>query len=96
MKKSLLTAIAGWLVLCGQMAAQPAFPTLSLGASAHDFELPGVDGRTYSLASFAKAKVLVVIFTCNHCPTAQYYEPRIKQLAADYGSKGVTLCLIRY
>jgi peroxiredoxin len=50
-----------------------------------------VDGRTWSLKDFANAKVLVVIFTCNHCPTAQYYEGRIKQLVTDYKSKGVAV-----
>jgi len=42
--------------------------TLQIGDRAPDFELPATDGNTYSLASFTKAKVLVVFFTCNHCP----------------------------
>jgi thiol-disulfide isomerase/thioredoxin len=71
-----------------------AFPTLPLGASAPDFNLPGVDGRNYTLHDFAQAKILVIVFTCNHCPTAQYYEPRIKQLVADYKDKGVALVAI--
>ncbi|HXJ73754.1 MAG TPA: redoxin family protein, partial [Candidatus Dormibacteraeota bacterium] len=41
-----------------------------------------------------KAKYLVVIFTCNHCPTAQAYEERIKQLVADYKSRGVAFVAI--
>ena len=48
----------------------------------------------YSLQSFAAAKILVVIFTCNHCPTAQAYEDRIKQLVTDYKSKGVQVVAI--
>ena len=71
---------------------QPA--TLPLGSKAPDFNLPGVDGRTYELKDFAKAKVLVVVFTCNHCPTAQYYEERIKDVARDYKEKGVALVAI--
>ena len=59
-------------------------------ASAPDFMLPGVDNRYYALKDFAEADVLVVVFTCNHCPTAQAYEERIKQLAADYKDKGET------
>src|SRR5262249_14459096 len=59
-----------------------------------DFHLPGVDGKTYSLADFAGAKVLVVIFTCNHCPTAQAYEARIARLHADYRDKGVSVVAI--
>lgn len=68
--------------------------TLAIGSKAPDFKLPGVDGKTYSLASFSKAKILVVIFTCNHCPTAQAYEDRVIQLAKDYSSKGVSLVAI--
>jgi len=63
--------------------------TLAIGSKAPDFHLPGTDGKTYSLASFAKSKILVVVFTCNHCPTAQAYEERIIQLVKDYWPKGV-------
>jgi peroxiredoxin len=42
--------------------------TLPIGAAAPDFSLPGTDGRTCSLKDFEDAKVLVVFFTCNHCP----------------------------
>jgi len=69
-------------------------PTLPLGSSASDFSLPGVDGRNWGLEDFAAAKALAVVFTCNHCPTAQYYEPRFKQLAADFKDKGVALVAI--
>lgn len=68
--------------------------TLAIGAKAPDFKLPAVDGKTYTLASFAKAKLLVIVFTCNHCPTAQAYEERIIQLAKDYRPKGVELIAI--
>lgn len=68
--------------------------TLKLGAKAPDFNLPGVDGKRYTLASFKDAKVLVVVFTCNHCPTAQAYEDRINQLTKDYRQKGVSLVAI--
>ncbi len=42
--------------------------TLQIGESAPDFKLPATDGNTYQLSDFADAKVLVVFFTCNHCP----------------------------
>jgi thiol-disulfide isomerase/thioredoxin len=67
---------------------------LAIGAAAPDFSLPGTDGKTYTLKNFAQYKFLVVVFTCNHCPTAQAYEDRIKQLAADYNPKGVGLVAI--
>src|SRR5439155_10116491 len=65
-----------------------------IGSAAPDFDLPGVDGKNHALKDFADAKVLVVVFTCNHCPTAQAYEARIKQLWADYHDKGVALVAI--
>jgi len=69
-------------------------PILPLGASAPDFELPGADGKTWRLGDFAGAKVLVVVFTSNHCPTAQAYEERIKRLVTDYQPRGVALVAI--
>jgi thiol-disulfide isomerase/thioredoxin len=48
----------------------------------------------HSLGEFADAKILVVIFTCNHCPTAQAYEGRIKSLVADYRARGVAFVAI--
>ena len=71
-----------------------AHPTLPIGAKAPDFKLPGVDGKTYTLHSFKNANILAVVFTCNHCPTAQAYEERIKKLASDYENKGVVLVAI--
>ena len=74
-------------------AVQPP-ETLKIGSPAPDFNLPGVDGEKHSLASFREADVLVIVFTCNHCPTAQAYEDRIKRLAADYRKKNVALVAI--
>ena len=68
---------------------------LTIGAAAPDFCLPGIDGQTHCLAEYTSSKVLVIAFTCNHCPTAQLYETRLKQLAADYQGRGVTLVAIQ-
>lgn len=68
--------------------------TLSIGSKAPDFNLEGVDGKSYSLNSFKSAKVLVIVFTANHCPTAQAYEDRIIDLATTYKSKGVAVVAI--
>ncbi len=70
-------------------AADPPIPTLRPGSAAPDFDLPGVDGQRYTLASFAKSPVLVMVFTCNHCPTAQLYEERLKALATRFQPQGV-------
>ena len=69
-------------------------PTLGLGASAPDFDLVGVDGRRYSLASFASKPVLVVIFSCNHCPYVKDYEERMVSIQGYYASQGVQLVAI--
>ncbi|MHA6248726.1 redoxin family protein [Pontibacter sp. CAU 1760] len=80
------------LAVSSALAADPK--TLEIGAQAPDFSLPGTDGKTYTLKSFADAKVLAVIFSCNHCPTAQAYEDRMKALAADYKNKGVAVVVV--
>ena len=83
------------LLIGARVAADDiSYPTLPLGSTAPDFKLPGVDGRTWSLADFKDARILTIIFTCNHCPTAQYYEERIKKLVADYKDKGVMFVAI--
>lgn len=68
--------------------------TLGIDKAAPDFNLKGTDGKQYSLQSFSKAKVLVIIFSANHCPTAQAYEDRIKDIAHEYKEKGVQVVLI--
>ena len=70
-------------------------PPLAIGAPAPDFALPGIDGKTYSLASFKDHKVLVVIFTAVHCPTAEVYEARLKTLVTDYTPKDVAFVVIQ-
>ncbi len=69
-------------------------PSLPIGSPAPPFSLPGTDGKTYSLSSFEKSDILVIVFTCNHCPTAQAYENRIIQLTKDYASKNVSVVAI--
>lgn len=71
-----------------------SFPTLELGAKAPEFKLKGVDDREYSLDDFAKSKLLVIVFTCNHCPTAQAYETRLKKLVDDYKDRSVAVVAI--
>lgn len=68
--------------------------TLAIGEKAPDFKLKGVDDKTYTLNSFKDSKILLIVFTCNHCPTAQAYESRIIQLSQDYKNKGVSVVAI--
>jgi len=62
--------------------------TLSIGQTAPDFDLPGVDNKRYSLASFRDAKLLVVVFSCNHCPYVVGSEERLKRFYADFAPRG--------
>jgi peroxiredoxin len=68
--------------------------TLQIGQTAPDFSLPGVDGRSYSLADFRDAKVLVVVFSCNHCPYVIGSEDRMNQFFVDYSPRGVSMVAI--
>jgi peroxiredoxin len=70
-------------------------PPLEIGAPAPDFCLPGIDGQNHCLKDYAGSQVLIIAFTCNHCPTAQLYESRIKQLADDYRGRSVALVAIQ-
>jgi thiol-disulfide isomerase/thioredoxin len=69
-------------------------PILPLGSPLPDFKLRGVDERDYTPQDFADAKLLVVVFTSNHCPTAQLYENRLKQIVADYTPRDVAFLAI--
>ncbi len=68
--------------------------TLEIGATAPAFSLPGVDGKIYTLDSFRESKILVIIFTADHCPTAQAYEERILKLYQDFHSRGLEIVLV--
>ncbi len=74
--------------------SQAEHKTLDIGSKAPDFNLQGIDGKYYNLNSFSKADILVIIFTANHCPTAQAYEDRIISLVNDYKYKSVDVVCI--
>ena len=78
------------MVLITQSGAE----TLSAGSPAPDFSLPATNGQTYSLSSFKDAKLLVISFTCNHCPYALGVEDRFIRLAKTYSSRGVSFVAI--
>lgn len=68
--------------------------TLELGAQPPEFSLPATDGKTYSIADFADAKVLVVFFTCNHCPYVLGSDELTRASAEKYAPRGVTFVAI--
>ena len=67
---------------------------MPLGSKAPDFNLPGVDGSHHSLESFGDKSVLVVAFTCNHCPYVRDYEGRMVSIQRDYAKGGAQLVAI--
>jgi thiol-disulfide isomerase/thioredoxin len=88
-------ALSLLMLACFGMAAADYVPqTLAIGAEAPDFSLPGIDGKTHTLKDYADAKVLVIVFNSNHCPTAQAYEDRLIKMTNDYKDKGVALVAI--
>lgn len=90
-----ILVIAFWLAASASLsAAETQIETLALGASAHDFRLTGVDGKKYTLNDFKKSSILVIVFTCTHCPTAQYYEDRLKKIVSDYQKRSVAVVAI--
>jgi peroxiredoxin len=76
-------------------AAEDEHPTLAIGSPAPDFSLPGIDGKTRTLSEYKNSQLLAIVFTCNHCPTAQLYETRIKKLVDDFQSKSVAFVAIQ-
>ena len=89
---------ASALLLLGSLADRgsgAALPEpMALGSALPEFRLPGTDGHTYTSADFSAAPVLAVVFTCNHCPTAQAYEGRLRALVEEFGGRGLALVAI--
>jgi peroxiredoxin len=69
-------------------------PILPIGSPAPDFALPGIDGKVHKLSEYARAKILAIVFECNHCPMSQLYEGRIDKLSKAYRDKGVAFVAI--
>lgn len=67
---------------------------LNLGDFAPEFNLTGTDSKKYSIDSFKDKKLLLVIFSCNHCPYVRAYERRIITLQNDYAEKGLQIVAI--
>ena len=69
-------------------------PTPTFKETCPDFSLPAVDGRDYSLKDFSAAKVLMVMFICNHCPYVKAIEDRLLKLGRYYQGKEVQIAAI--
>jgi len=92
---SKLTVLFALFFTCAVFAQDEKNPeTLAPGSKAIDFELKGVDNKMHTLASFDDAKVLVLLFSAPHCPTAQAYEDRLIKIQDEYKNKGVQIVMI--
>lgn len=63
--------------------------TLQIGEHAPDFALPATDGKSYRLEDFSESRVLVVFFTCNHCPYVKGSDEVTRATADSFADKGV-------
>lgn len=97
-RKPIALAIAvGLLSAAGLSSAQitpEGFTTLEIGDPAPGFTLPGIDGRDWSLSDFDDAKILMVLFTSNHCPTSHGIELRLQRLRDDFRNRSLALVAI--
>ncbi|MDP2365828.1 MAG: thioredoxin family protein, partial [Ignavibacteria bacterium] len=67
---------------------------LKIDSAIPGFSLTGVDDKNYNLNSFSDKKILIVIFSCNHCPYVQAYEDRIIALQKEFETKGIQIVAI--
>ncbi|CAN5427292.1 hypothetical protein BH23VER1_BH23VER1_25110 [soil metagenome] len=93
MKPTSLAVVAA-LALCQSPTLGADIQTLPTGSTLPPFELPGTDGNSHSQDDYAEADILAILFTCNHCPTAQAYEERVKNLVTDYAAKSFQLVAV--
>src|SRR5260370_6378511 len=90
-----LSSALALMMLGPQVYGEDPPPVLPIGSTAPEFALQGVDGRLHKLSDYARSRVLVVVFLCNHCPESQLYESRVQKLVNDYQDKGVALVAIQ-
>lgn len=97
-KQALPRVLVGMMValtLAALATTACAAPKLKIGDAAPNWSgLTGVDGKQHSLSDYEKAKLVVVVFTCNHCPVAKAYEDRLIALQKEYAPKGVQFVAI--
>ncbi len=89
------TTILGLALSCVlPVMAQQIPKVLPIGSELPDFSLPGIDGKTHAAAEFQAAKLLCVIFTCNHCPDSVAASARMQQIHLEYKDKGVAIVAV--
>ena len=92
MKRILLLLLP---ILTGSAFCNEEVPkVLGIGSPLPAFSLPGTDGKTHTEATYANAKILCLIFTCNHCPDSVAAAARTEQIHQDYKGKGVSIVAV--
>jgi len=92
---ALVVGFAAALVMASQCSAGKYNKKLNVGDAAPQWSgAAGIDDKKHALADHKDAKAVVVVFTCNHCPVADFYDERLVQLQKDYKVKGVQLVAI--
>ncbi len=86
--------LASLLAFSLPSAGEEGLADLKIGDAAPDFSLPGIDGKTHTLAEYKDGKVLVVFFTSNHCPTSHGAAARLKTFLNDYRPQGMSFVAI--
>jgi peroxiredoxin len=86
----------GSLIAVVVLAAASGFAAkLSVGDAAPDWSgIVGIDDKEHGLSDFKDAKLVVLVFTCNHCPVAVAYQDRLVALQKDYQDKGVQVVAV--
>lgn len=96
--RSLIAGVVAAVLVCAvssELVAAKFNRVMDIGKPAPVWKnLPGVDGKMHSLGELEKAKAVVVVFTCNHCPVAQAYEQRLIKLANERSKHGVEFVAI--
>ncbi|HXY33867.1 MAG TPA: thioredoxin family protein [Planctomycetaceae bacterium] len=92
---AILAAAIFLAALSGSALAAKFNHKVNIGQPAPKFEgLIGTDGKSHSLDDYKSAKVVVIAFTCNHCPVAQLYEDRFIRFARAQKKRGVAFIAI--
>jgi hypothetical protein len=72
--------VARWLFVTAVFAVLFSSYSVYAQRAVDDFSLKNVDGKMVSLSDYKDAKGFIIVFTCNHCPFAKLYPPRLNEL----------------
>jgi peroxiredoxin len=90
--KNIAIALLG--LFGGFATAQDIPKVLPIGSDLPAFSLPGIDGKTHTEKDYAEAKILCIIFTCNHCPDSVAAAARTEEIHQEYKDKGVAIIAV--